>query len=119
MDRRFLTVIGVSLLFALVVSATFYQVSARAGRGSRKPEKQEMSDIVVAAAALPLAAFFEVRALHLEPGVAVTDDLVADVAAALHACAAWHKTPEVDVRWSDPPELAALVQRAALDKMTR
>ena len=54
MDRRFLTVIGVSLLFALVVSATFYQVSARAGRGSRKPETREMSDIVVAAAALPV-----------------------------------------------------------------
>jgi len=55
---------------------------------------------------------FEVKALHLEPGVAVTDELVADVAGALHKCAVWHKTPEVDVRWSDPPELAALVQRA-------
>jgi uncharacterized protein len=55
---------------------------------------------------------FEVKALHLEPGVAVTDELVADVAGALRECAAWHKTPEVDVRWSDPPELAELVQRA-------
>jgi uncharacterized protein YcaQ len=62
---------------------------------------------------------FEVKALHLEPGVAVTDELVADIAAALRACAAWHKTPAVDVRWSEPPELAALVQRAALDEVTR
>jgi len=54
---------------------------------------------------------FEVKALHLEPGIAVTDTLVADVAGALRACAAWHHTPTVEVRWSDPPELAALVQR--------
>jgi uncharacterized protein YcaQ len=54
---------------------------------------------------------FEVKALHLEPGVRVTGGLAADVAGALHACAAWHGTPAVDVRWSDPPELAALVQR--------
>jgi uncharacterized protein len=55
---------------------------------------------------------FEVKALHLEPGVPTTDELVADVAGALRACAAWHGTPEVDLRWSDPPELAALVRRA-------
>lgn len=55
---------------------------------------------------------FEVKALHLEPGVPITDALAADLAGALHACAAWHGTPTVDVRWSDPPELAALVQRA-------
>jgi uncharacterized protein len=55
---------------------------------------------------------FEVKALHLEPGVPITDGLIADVAGALQACATWHGTPTVDVRWSDPPELAALVQRA-------
>jgi uncharacterized protein YcaQ len=54
---------------------------------------------------------FEVKALHLEPNVPITEELISDIAAALHACAAWHKTPEVVVRWSDPPELAALVQR--------
>jgi uncharacterized protein YcaQ len=54
---------------------------------------------------------FEVKALHLEPGVPIADELIADIARALHECAAWHGTPEVDVRWSDPPELAALVQR--------
>ncbi len=31
MDRRFLTVLGVSLLFALVISSVFYQMAARAG----------------------------------------------------------------------------------------
>src|SRR5262245_36218291 len=54
---------------------------------------------------------FEIKALHLEPGVPLADDLIADIAGALRECAAWHKTPTVDVRWSDPPELMALVQR--------
>lgn len=49
---------------------------------------------------------FEVRALHLEPGVALTDELVDGLRQALHACAAWHQTPQVIVRRSDPPELA-------------
>jgi uncharacterized protein YcaQ len=49
---------------------------------------------------------FEIRALHLEPGVAVTDELVADLAAALRACATWHRTPQVIVRQADPPEVA-------------
>jgi uncharacterized protein YcaQ len=49
---------------------------------------------------------FEVKALHLEPGVPVTDELTRDLAAALRACAAWHGTPQVVVRHSDPPELA-------------
>src|SRR5439155_26827293 len=35
---------------------------------------------------------FEVRALHLEPGVAVTDELIAHLAATLRACAAWPET---------------------------
>ena len=54
----------------------------------------------------------EIKALHLEPGVPVTDELVADIAGALREFADWHTTPTVDVRWSDPPKLAALVQRA-------
>jgi uncharacterized protein YcaQ len=53
---------------------------------------------------------FEIKALHLEPGVPLADMLVADIAGALRECAAWHKTSMVDVRWSDPPELAALLQ---------
>lgn len=47
MDRRFLTVLGVSLLFALVVSSLFYQMTARAG-ASKRPDQGEMRDIVVA-----------------------------------------------------------------------
>jgi hypothetical protein len=35
MDRRFLTVLGVSLLFALVISSVFYQMTARAGGSKR------------------------------------------------------------------------------------
>ena len=60
---------------------------------------------------------FEVRALHLEPGVALTEDLVTDLAATLRDCALWHQTPEVIIRQSDPPELAPLL-RAALGSVT-
>jgi uncharacterized protein YcaQ len=49
---------------------------------------------------------FEVKALHLEPGVIVDDALVAEVKSALHACAAWHKTPQVVVRYATEPGLA-------------
>ena len=49
---------------------------------------------------------FEVKALHLEPDVTVTDALIADLAGALAACARWHKTPEVTITWADRPELA-------------
>lgn len=49
MDRRFLTVLGVSLVFALVVSAVFYQISARAGGAPKSSAPVEMKDIVIAA----------------------------------------------------------------------
>lgn len=49
---------------------------------------------------------FEVKALHLEPGVIVDDALVAAVKSALQACAAWHKTPQVVVREASEPGLA-------------
>ena len=35
MDRRFITVLGVSLLFALLVSAVFYQMTARSGTAKK------------------------------------------------------------------------------------
>ncbi len=54
MDRRFLTVLGVSLVFALVVSAIFYQISARAGSGPKAPPPVDMKDIVIAAKPLGL-----------------------------------------------------------------
>jgi uncharacterized protein YcaQ len=49
---------------------------------------------------------FEVKSLHLEPGVIVDDALVAEVKSALHACAAWHNTPQVIVRTASEPSLA-------------
>jgi uncharacterized protein len=55
---------------------------------------------------------FEVKAVHLEPGVPVSDDLVASLAGALRECAAWHGTPEVQVRRSDPPEVAKALRSA-------
>jgi pilus assembly protein CpaB len=45
MDRRFLTVLGVSLVFALVVSTIFYQLTA--GKGAPKADT-EMKDVVLA-----------------------------------------------------------------------
>ena len=48
MDRRFLTVLGVSLLFALVISSVFYQMTARAG-AKPKAENSETKDVVLAA----------------------------------------------------------------------
>lgn len=52
---------------------------------------------------------FEIRQLHLEPGVLLTEQLAADLAGALRACAAWHGTPEVVIRQSDPPAFGEAV----------
>ena len=49
MDRRFLTVLAVSLVFAVVVSAIFYQITARAGTSKGAPTPVTIKDIVVAA----------------------------------------------------------------------
>jgi pilus assembly protein CpaB len=49
MDRRFLTVLGVSLVFALVVSSIFYQMTARAGTTAKKVERTDQREVVVAA----------------------------------------------------------------------
>jgi uncharacterized protein YcaQ len=46
---------------------------------------------------------FEVRALHLEPGVRVTDSLLYDLARVLHDCAHWHQTPDIVVGDAVPP----------------
>jgi uncharacterized protein YcaQ len=58
---------------------------------------------------------FEVKALHLEPEETVSDELVSGIAGALRDCAAWHGTPDLLIRYSDPPELAEAL-RSALDK---
>jgi pilus assembly protein CpaB len=48
MDRRFLTVLGVSLLFALLISSLFYQMTARPGK-AKKAEAGDLKDVVFAA----------------------------------------------------------------------
>src|SRR5579863_8485326 len=47
MDRRFLTVLGVSLVFALVVSSVFYQMTARSSGTTHKAEVTDTRDLVV------------------------------------------------------------------------
>jgi pilus assembly protein CpaB len=49
MDRRFLTVLGVSLLFALVVSGIFYQLSRGLSSGPPPATSDDKLDLVVAA----------------------------------------------------------------------
>ena len=58
---------------------------------------------------------FEVKAIHLEPDVAVSNDLVTGVARTVRNCAGWHGTPEVLVRRSDPPELAEVLRISVED----
>lgn len=62
MDRRFLTVLGVSLLFALVISTVFYQMTARGGPGPKNDGG--MKDIVVAVK--PLAAGTTIKATDIK-----------------------------------------------------
>jgi uncharacterized protein YcaQ len=50
---------------------------------------------------------FELKALHLEPGVRINKRLVTDLAAAFHRLADWHRTPDLVIGESNPPELAA------------
>src|ERR1700683_2094294 len=59
MDRRFLTVLGVSLVFALVVSSVFYQWTAHSSSGART-DATNQKDIVVATR--PLSVGVMVRA---------------------------------------------------------
>ena len=53
---------------------------------------------------------FEVKALHLEPGVRVEEELATDLLGALRRIAAWHGTPNLVVQQTEPPELASLLQ---------
>ena len=48
---------------------------------------------------------FEVKALALEPGVKATDELAADLGAALRGLAAWHGTPELVIGRTQPKDL--------------
>jgi pilus assembly protein CpaB len=56
MDRRFLTVLGVSLVFALVIASIFYQLTARAGAPKKVEQQPDTKDIVLAARPLGVGA---------------------------------------------------------------
>ena len=53
---------------------------------------------------------FEVKALALEDGIEATDDLIEGLGASLHKLAAWHGTPELVIRRSEPAGLAERLQ---------
>jgi uncharacterized protein len=55
---------------------------------------------------------FEVRALHLEPGVVANDALACDVVGAVVACAAWHQTPKVAITHAAPSRFLPTLHRA-------
>ena len=65
MDRRFVTVLAVSLLFALVISGVFYQVVAGSNHGQKRPEKVDKRDLVVAAHALSVGGVLNAQDLKL------------------------------------------------------
>jgi uncharacterized protein YcaQ len=52
---------------------------------------------------------FEVKSVHLDPGVEPTLELAADLSSALRACAEWHGTPELVIGRTCPSELGALL----------
>jgi uncharacterized protein len=56
---------------------------------------------------------FEVKSLYLEPGVRISDGLVADLAGALREAAFWHRTPEVSIRRTEPAALGAPLRHAS------
>jgi uncharacterized protein YcaQ len=45
---------------------------------------------------------FEVRRLHLQPGIKPNDRLAKELAATLRRCAEWHCTPQIVIRDTDP-----------------
>jgi pilus assembly protein CpaB len=87
MDRRFITVLGVSILFALVVSSIFYQMSSRAGSGSKSKTKSELTEVVVAAQPLSVG-------VQIKP----TDVKLARVPREQFPNGAFHKIEEVTGR---------------------
>ncbi|MGH8853650.1 MAG: winged helix-turn-helix domain-containing protein [Telluria sp.] len=53
------------------------------------------------------AGEFELRSIHLEPGVRTSERLVRDVATAVQRCARWHACPQVKVISSVPQDFGA------------
>jgi len=65
MDRRFLTVLGVSLVFALVVTTVFYQMTARSSTGSSTPKSEDMPIVL---ATRPLGVGVMIRPADVKLG---------------------------------------------------
>ncbi|MDI7278198.1 MAG: crosslink repair DNA glycosylase YcaQ family protein, partial [Anaerolineae bacterium] len=55
---------------------------------------------------------FQVKALYLEPGVAPSEQLVADLGQAVGECAAWHGASEVIIDRAEPPEVTDGLRQA-------
>jgi uncharacterized protein YcaQ len=55
---------------------------------------------------------FEVKSIYLEPGVRADEEMTADIAGAIRECAAWHRTPDVVVRASEPKGFAKRLMKA-------
>jgi uncharacterized protein YcaQ len=49
---------------------------------------------------------FEIKALHMEPGIIIDDALVEAVKTTIKACADWHQTPQVIIRDTTEPGMA-------------
>jgi pilus assembly protein CpaB len=65
MDRRFLTVMAVSLVFALVVSSVFYQMTARSSSGNEPAAPPEEVDVVVASRPLGVGVMIKTPDIKL------------------------------------------------------
>jgi pilus assembly protein CpaB len=63
MDRRFLTVLGISLIFALVVSTMFYKMAV-AGSG-KKQSREDVKEVVIAAKPLNVGVTIKAEDLKL------------------------------------------------------
>jgi uncharacterized protein YcaQ len=55
---------------------------------------------------------FEIKILHLEPDVAITDVLASGIATTLHDIARWHQTPEVIVHATKPEAFREVLNQA-------
>ncbi|KFI08969.1 DNA glycosylase AlkZ-like family protein, partial [Massilia sp. BSC265] len=58
------------------------------------------------------AGKFELRSVHLEPGVRLSERLVNDVAAAIQRCARWHGCPQVGVVRAVPQDFGSRLEAA-------
>jgi pilus assembly protein CpaB len=65
MDRRFLTVLAVSLIFALILSTVFYKITSGSGN-AKKSEPTDLKDVVIAAK--PLNVGMTIKAADLRVG---------------------------------------------------